>query len=38
MLESKVQVAPPKKNVIMVLLTPESVIQLTAIIASQAGR
>ena len=38
MLESKVQLAPPTKNVIMAVLTPESVIQLTAFIAFETGR
>ena len=39
MLESKVQLVPPTANVIMSVLTPKSVIQLTAfIIASEIGR
>ena len=38
MLESKVQLAQPTKNVIMVMLTPKSVIQLTAFIAFETGR
>ena len=36
--ESKVQLAPPTKNVIMAVLTPKSVIQLTAFIAFEIGR
>ena len=38
MLESKVQLGPPTKQVIMVVLTPKSVIQLTAFIAFEIGR
>ena len=38
MLESKAQLAPPTKNVIMALLTPKSVIQLTAFAAFETGR
>ena len=38
MLESKVQFAPPKKNVIMTVLTPKSVIQLTAFIAFETDK
>ena len=38
MLESNVQLAPPTKNVIMAVLTPKSVIQLTAFIALETGR
>ena len=38
MLESKVQLAPPTKNVIMAALTPKSLIQLPASIAFQTGR
>ena len=38
MLESKVQLAPTKKNVIMAVLTPKSVIQLTAFTAFETGR
>ena len=39
MLQSKVQLAPPRtKNVIMAVLTPKSVIQLTAFIAFETGR
>ena len=38
MLESKVQVAPLTKNVIIAVLTPKSVIQLTAVIAFETGR
>ena len=38
MLESKVQLASPTKNVIMAVLTPKSVIQLTAFIAFETGR
>ena len=38
MLESKVQLAPPTKNIIMAVLTPKSVIQLTAFIAFETGR
>ena len=37
-IESKVQLAPPTKNVIMAVLTPKSVIQLTAFIAFETGR
>ena len=37
MLESKVQLAPPTKNVIMAVLTPKSVIQLTAFKAFKTG-
>ena len=38
MLESKGQLAPPTKNVIMAVLTPKSVIQLIAFIAFETGR
>ena len=38
MIESKVQLAPPTKNVIMAVLTPKSVIQLTAFMAFETGR
>ena len=38
MLESKVQLAPPTKNVMMAVLTPKSVIQLTAFIVFETGR
>ena len=38
MLESKVQLGQPTKHVIMVVLTPKSVIQLTAFIAFEIGR
>ena len=38
MLECKVELAPPTKNVIMAVLTPKSVIQLTVFIAFEAGR
>ena len=38
MLESKVRLAPPRKNVIMAVLTPKSVIQLTVFIAFETGR
>ena len=38
MLESKVQLAPPTKNVIMAVLTPKSVTQMTAFIAFETGR
>ena len=38
MLESKVQLAPPMKNVAMVVLTPKPVIQLTAFLAFATGR
>ena len=37
-LRSKVQPAPPTKNVIMVVLTPKSVIQLTDFTAFETGR
>ena len=37
-IESKVQLAPPTKNVIMAVLTPKSVIQLTAFKAFETGR
>ena len=37
-IEFKVQLAPPTKNVIMVVLTPELVIQLTAFTAFETGR
>ena len=37
-LESKVQLASPAKNVIMAVLTPKSVIQLTAFTAFETGR
>ena len=36
--ESKVQLALPTKNVTMIVLTPKSVIQLTAFIAFETGR
>ena len=36
--QSKVQLAPPTKNVIMDVLTPKSVIQLTAFLAFEIGR
>ena len=38
MLESKVQLAPPTKNVMMAVLTPKSGIQLTAFIVFETGR
>ena len=38
MLESKIQLAPPTKNVKMAVLIPKSVIQLTASIAFETGR
>ena len=38
MLESKVQLAPPTKNVLMAVLTSKSVIQQTAFIAFETGR
>ena len=38
MLDSKVQLAPPTKNVIMAVLTPKWVIQLTAFIDFETGR
>ena len=38
MLECKVELARPTKNVIMAVLTPKSVIQLTAFIAFETGR
>ena len=38
MLESKVRLAPPTKNVIMAVLSPKSVIQMTASIAFETGR
>ena len=37
-IEFKVQLAPPTKNVIMAVLTPQSVIQLTAFKAFETGR
>ena len=37
-IESKVQLAQPMKNIIMAVLTPKSVIQLTAFKAFEAGR
>ena len=37
MLEFKVQLAPHTKNVIMVVLTPKSVIQLAAFTAFEIG-
>ena len=36
--EAKVQLAPPTKNVIMAVLTPKSVMQLTAFIAFETCR
>ena len=38
MLESKVQLVPPTKNVIMAVLIPKSVIQPNAFIAFETGR
>ena len=38
MLEPKVQLAPPTKNVAMAVLTPKPVIQLTAFLAFATGR
>ena len=38
MLECKVELAPPTKNVIMAVLTPKSVIQLTAFIAFETDK
>ena len=38
MLESKVQLGPPTKNIMMAVLTPESIIQLTAFIVFETGR
>ena len=38
MLEPKVQLAPPTKNVIMAVLTPKSVIQLTVFIVFEICR
>ena len=38
MLGSKVQLAPPTKNVIMAVLTPKSFLQLTDFTAFEAGR
>ena len=38
MLEPKIQLAPPTKNVIMAVLTPKSIIQVTAFIAFETGR
>ena len=38
MLKSKIQLAPPTKNVIMAVLTPKLVIQLTAFVAFETGR
>ena len=38
MLQSKVQLAPIMKNVIMAVLIPKSVIQLTAFTAFETGR
>ena len=37
-IESKVQLAQPMKNTIMAVLTPKSVIQLTAFKAFETGR
>ena len=37
MLESKVQLSPPKKNMIMDVLTPKSIMQLTAFISFETG-
>ena len=37
MLESKVQLSPPTKDIIMAVLTPKSIIQLTAFIAFETG-
>ena len=37
-IESKVQLAQPMKNIIMAVLTPKSVIQLTAFKAFETGR
>ena len=37
-LESKLQLAPLKKNVIMAVLTPKLVIQLTAFTAFETSR
>ena len=37
-IESKVQLAPPTKNVIMAVLPPKSVIQMTAFKAFETGR
>ena len=37
-MEFKVQLAPPTKNVVMVVLTPKSVIQLTVFKAFKTGR
>ena len=38
MLEAKVQLAPPMKNVIIDVLTPKSVTKLTAFIAFETAR
>ena len=38
MLKSKVQIAPPTENVIIAVLTPKLVIQLTTLIAFDTGR
>ena len=38
MLESKIQFAPPTKNLIMAVLTLKSVIQLTAFTVFETGR
>ena len=38
MLEAKVQLAPPTKNVIIAVLTPKSVIKLTAFKSFETGR
>ena len=38
MLESKVQLALPAKNVIMAVLTPKSVMQLTPFTTFETGR
>ena len=38
MLESKVQLAPTKKNEIIAVLTPKSIIQLTVFTAFETGR
>ena len=38
MLQFKVQLAPPTKNVIMTVLTPKSVIELTAFIVFETAR
>ena len=36
--QSKVELSPPTKNVIMDVLTPKLVIQLTAFLAFETGR